>query len=71
MPPNLPSYLENDEEYGKRSNSVPLPFFLRRYTYWYTTQVYNQFILFKSNNLTEIKRGVSHPLHPRGIFRPV
>ena len=46
MPPNLPSYLENDEEYGKRSNSVPLPFFLRRYTYWYTTQVYNQFILF-------------------------
>ena len=45
-----------------------MAFLLIWYTHWYTNQVYDQSILFKNNNLTEIMMGVSHPRTPVGYF---
>ena len=45
-----------------------MAFLLLWYTHWYTNQVYDQSILFKNNNLTEIMMGVSHPRTPVGYL---
>ena len=39
-----------------------MAFLLLWYTHWYTNQVYDQSILFKNNNLSEIMMGILQPV---------